>query len=80
MFVLDDKYKQLLYDFNEALIGQLKEMRKRTLALYQATKDTCQYGSLEVDGKCLLGYAYSTIHPVQTMRAKKNMGCVKRLS
>jgi hypothetical protein len=71
MFVLDDKYKQLLYDFNEALIGQLKEMRKRTLALYQATKDTCQYGSLEVDGKCLLGYAYSTIHPVQTMRAKK---------
>lgn len=71
MFVLDDKYKQLLYDFNEALIGQLKEMRKRTLALYQATKDTCHYGSLEVDGKCFLGYAYSTIHPVQTMRAKK---------
>lgn len=71
MFVMDDKYKQLLYGFNEALIGQLKEMRKRTIALYHATKDTCQYASLEVEGKCLLGYGYSTIHPVQTIRAKK---------
>ena len=72
MFVLDDKYKQLLHDFNEALFLQLKEMRKRTLALYQATKDSCQYGnSLEVEGKCFLGYGYSVIHPVQTIRAKK---------
>ena len=64
MFVLDDKYKQLLYDFNEALIGQLKEMRKRTLALYQATKDTCQYGSLEVDGKCLLNGCLDNFMPL----------------
>lgn len=71
MFVFDSQYKQLLYDFNEALIGQLKEMRKRTIALYHATKDICQDTSLEVSGKCLLGYGYSVIHPVQTIRAKK---------
>jgi len=71
MFVMDNQYKQLLDDFNEALIGQLKEMRKRTIALYHSTKDNCQYGNLEVEGMCLLGYAYSAIHPVQTMRAKK---------
>lgn len=71
MFVLDNQYKQLLYDFNEALIEQLKEMRKRTIALYHVTKDTCQYGNLEVEGKCFLGYGYSAKHPVQTIRAKK---------
>lgn len=71
MFILDGIYKQLLHDFNEALILQLMEMRKRTIALYHATKETCQYGSLEVKGKCLLGYGYSVIHPVQTTRAKK---------
>lgn len=71
MFVFDNQYKQLLYDFNEALIEQLKEMRKRTIALYHVTKDICQGTSLEVEGKCLLGYGYSAIHPVQTIRAKK---------
>ena len=71
MFVMADEYKQLLDNFNKALIGQLKEMRKRTIALYNSTKDTFQYSNLEVEGKCLLGYGYSVIHPVQTIRAKK---------
>ena len=71
MFVLDAETKQLIYDFNEALIKQLKEMRNRTLAIYQATKDSCIQGSIEVEGKCFLGYGFSSIHPIQTIRAKK---------
>ncbi|MBQ8968615.1 MAG: hypothetical protein IJ064_02615 [Bacteroidaceae bacterium] len=62
MLVMDEKYKQLLHDFNEALTIQLKEMRKRTIALYQTTKDTHLPGSWEVEGMCFLGYGYSAIH------------------
>lgn len=71
MFVLDAGTKQLIYDFNEALIIQLKEMRNQALAVYQATKGSCIHGSIEVEGKCFLGYGYSSIHPIQTIRAKK---------
>lgn len=78
MFILDDDYKQLLYDFNEALIQQLKEMRKRTIALYQTTLDAQLPSDLEVEGKCFLGYGYSTLHPVQTMRAKKMWAILNR--
>ena len=74
MFVLDENYKLLLADFNEAMKQQLIDMRKRTIALYESVCKSGISGSVEVKGKCFLGYGYSKIHPVQTMRAKKIWG------
>ena len=71
MFVLDKNYKQLLAEFNEALSLQMIEMRKRAISLYQVVSESGQTGDSEIVGKCFLGYEYSKIHPVQTMRAKK---------
>ena len=71
MFVMDEHYKQLLSEFNDALKKQLIEMRKRTISLYEAVTEKGPEGEVEVIGKCFLGYGYSKIHPIQTMRAKK---------
>ena len=71
MFVLDEQNKQLMKEFNDALIQQLIEMRKRTISLYNRVYNPDMIGSIEVVGKCVMGYEYSKIHPVQSMRAKK---------
>ena len=71
MFVLDENNKKLLADFNEAMKQQLIEVRKRAIGLYESISKSDFSGSVEVTGKCFLGYEYSKIHPVQTMRAKK---------
>lgn len=71
MFVMDDNYRQLLIDFNEALRKQLVDMRLRTIKLYEAVKDNDVMKNMVVKGKCFLGYEYPKIHPVQTIRAKK---------
>lgn len=71
MFVLDEQNKQLLADFNEAMKQQLIEMRKRTIDLYSKVSQPDMDGCVEVEGKCFMGYEYSKIHPVQSMRAKK---------
>ena len=71
MFEMNEAYKMLLYEFNEALSLQMIEMRKRTISLFQATKSLNLPGSYDVVGNCFLGYGYSKIHPVQTIRAKK---------
>ena len=71
MFVLDEQNKQLLAEFNEAMKQQLIEMRKRAIDLYNSVYKSDMGGSVEVEGKCFMGYEYSKIHPVQTMRAKK---------
>ena len=71
MFVLDEQNKQLMTEFNDALIQQLIEMRKRTISLYNRVYNPDMIGSIEVVGKCVMGYEYSKIHPVQSMRAKK---------
>lgn len=71
MFVLDEQNKQLMTEFNDALIQQLIEMRKRTISLYNRVYKPDMIGSIEVVGKCFMGYEYSKIHPVQSMRAKK---------
>ncbi len=70
-FVMDENYKSLLSDFNEALIAQAKEMRKRVIALHNANICCGIACDIETTGKCFLGYKYSSIHPVQTMRTKK---------
>jgi hypothetical protein len=71
MFVMDEHYKHLLSEFSEALRLELIEMRKRTISLYEAVTEKEPAGEVEVIGKCFLGYDYSKIHPIQTMRAKK---------
>lgn len=70
-FVMDENYKSLLSDFNEALIAQATEMRKRAIDLHNASINCGIECDIETTGKCFLGYKYSSIHPVQTMRAKK---------
>jgi hypothetical protein len=71
MFVLDEQNKQLLAEFNEAMKQQLIEMRKRAIDLYNSVYRLDMGGCVEVEGKCFMGYEYSKIHPVQSMRAKK---------
>ena len=70
-FVMDDNYKLLLSEFNEALKLQLIDMRNRTIKLYESLKGNDVKNDMVVKGKCFLGYEYSKIHPVQTIRAKK---------
>ncbi len=71
MFVLDEKNKKLLAEFNEVMKQQLIEMRKRAIGLYNKVYKPEMNGRIEVVGKCFMGYEYSKIHPVQSMRAKK---------
>ena len=71
MFVLDEQNKQLLAEFNESMKQQLIEMRKRAIDLYNSVYRLDMGGTVEVEGKCFMGYEYSKIHPVQSMRAKK---------
>ena len=71
MFVMDEDNKKLLSDFNEALKAQMIEMRKRALSIYASNVNSGLMSSFTLKGKCFMGYEYSKIHPVQTMRAKK---------
>ena len=71
MFVLDEQNKQLLAEFNEAMKQQLIEMRKRAIDLYYSISKLDKNGRIDVIGKCFMGYQYSKIHPVQSIRAKK---------
>jgi hypothetical protein len=50
---------------------QLIEMRKRAIDLYNNVYKPDMIGRVEVVGKCFMGYGYSKIHPVQSIRAKK---------
>ena len=70
-FVMDENYKQLLGEFNEALRLQLIDMRNRTIKLYESVKGNDVNNDMVVKGKCFLGFEYPQIHPVQTIRAKK---------
>ena len=71
MFVMDEDSKHHLSNFNEALKVQMIEMRKRALSIYVSNVNSGLLSSFTLKGKCFLGYNYSKIHPVQTMRAKK---------
>jgi hypothetical protein len=71
MFVMDEHSKQLLADFNEAMKYQMVEMRKRAIDLYNNVYKLDKNGRIDVIGKCFMGYEYSKIHPVQSIRAKK---------
>ncbi len=72
MFVMDEAYKQLLYDFNEALKAELIDMRLRTIKAYESVvKAFGENEDIYAEGKCFLDYNYPTTHPIQTMPAKK---------
>lgn len=71
MFVMDEHYKQLLSEFNEALKLQLIKMRQESIKAMQAIKSAGVIGDIQVIGKCFLSYRYPKLHPVQTERAKK---------
>lgn len=71
MFEMDEHYLQLLSDFNEAIKQQMIEMRKRTIALYESVAKAGLPGTIEVEGKCFLGYDYPPLHPIQDRRAKQ---------
>ena len=71
MFVLDKHYLQLINDFNEAMKQQMIEMRKRTIALYESVAEANLPGTIEVEGRCFLGYDYPPLHPIQNERAKR---------
>lgn len=74
-FVMDETYKGLLGEFNDALRKQLVVMRNNAIKAYNAVMLTDIDGDVEVSVKCYLGYSYSKLHPVQTIREKK-MWCV----
>lgn len=70
-FVMDSEYKRLLVEFNDSLRVQLVKMRNEGIKAYEAVVKAGVEGDAEVIGKCFLGYGYSSIHPIQTIRAKK---------
>jgi hypothetical protein len=71
MFVMDENYKRLLSDFNETMKQQLIRMRHETIKAAHGVMNADVTGEIQAIGKCFLGYRYSRLHPVQTMRAKK---------
>lgn len=71
MFVMDDHYKSMLAEFNETLRHNLIDMRQQAIVLYEAVSKSHPKGAFGIEGKCLLGYEYPKLHPVQSMRAKK---------
>ena len=70
-FVMNGNYKSLLADFNNALRDALVSIRKKAIKIYNGVKLADADDSFVVIGKCFLGYQYSSIHPVQSIRAKK---------
>lgn len=69
-FVMNEHYKQLLEESNAAMREQLKRMRIETIKAYTAVIEADVSGKIEAVGKCFMGYGYSKIHPIQTIRAK----------
>lgn len=70
MFVLDSESKQLLADFNEALSKAVINAALQAEFVYRHDWSAAK-GEVKVYTKCFLGYQYSSIHPIQTIRAKK---------
>ncbi len=71
-FIMNEEYKQLLYDFNASLKKELISMRLRTIKAYEnVAKEYEKDEYIYAEGRCFMDYDYSKIHPVQTIRAKK---------
>lgn len=70
-FVMDEQYKGLLSEFNEALKKALLTMRTQTIAAVEAVYSTPMQYDISVTGKCFLDSLYPPAHPIQTKRAQK---------
>ncbi len=70
MFVMTDEYKALLTDFNDCLSKAVIQAAHQAEAIYQQDWSQAK-GEVNIYAKCFLGYKHSSIHPVQTMRARK---------
>ena len=73
-FVMDEQYKGLLSEFNEALKKALLTMRTQTIAAVETLHNASIECDINVTGKCFLDSHYPPAHPIQTKRAKKNVG------
>lgn len=70
-FVMDEQYKGLLNEFNEALKKALLTMRTQTIAAAEAVYNTPLGCDINVTGKCFLDSLYPPANPIQTKRAQK---------
>ncbi len=70
MFVMTNEYKSLLAEFNEHLSIAVQECACLAEDAY-AQAWVNEREDVEVESKCFLGYGLSSIHPMQTIRAKK---------
>lgn len=70
-FVMDEQYKSLLSEFNEALKKALLTMRTQSIATVEAVYNTPLGDDINVTGKCFLDSLYPPAHPIQTKRAQK---------
>ncbi len=70
MFVLDTETKALLSEFNEALSRAVIDAAHQAECVYKHDWSAAK-GEVKVYTNCYLGYKYSSIHPIQTIRAKK---------
>lgn len=70
-FVMDEQYKGLLSEFNEALKKALLTMRTQTIAAVETLHNAFIECDINVTGKCFLDSLYSPAHPIQTKRVQK---------
>ena len=73
MFEENDYHKQLLTDLNEAIKSQMIEVRQRTINLYESVTRANLPGSVEVTGKCYLGFNYPNDPPVPDYESVNKM-------
>lgn len=70
--VYDDELKRLLTEFNESLHKACTELYHRVMVTHKTLSEQKEnFGELEVEGKIFLGFEYSSLHPIQTQRAKE---------
>lgn len=70
-FVMNEEYKRLLEEFNEAIKALITDMRTRIITAYQAIADTEVLKNATVSAKCFFSSAYPKGHPIQTDQAKE---------
>ncbi len=71
MFVMNEEYKLLLNNFNEALKAELIDMRLKVIESYNTIASMHPNDYVRVDAKCYMACDYPKLHPVQTQRAKQ---------
>ncbi len=71
MFTMNDEYKSLLYDFNEALKAELIKMRQKAIKAFKAVSRIDKESEINVQAKCFMGCKYPELHPIKTTLEKR---------